>query len=412
MQTLTSLSPLGATCMELEARQGTSLTLPSAGEPLNPMLTCKGELNSVHIGEGKHDFDGEAAIGRIPVISANGTPLMACNPAKARKLLRDDKAVKKWSKLGIFCIQLTFNPEQLKSQLIAVGVDSGSKFEGMSVVGTSDTVLNIMSEATSWVKRALKQRRQMRKARRYRNTRRRECRFDNRLSGKNWLSPSTKARWDAKLRIISQLKRIMPISKVVVEDIRAKTRKGSKKWNTNFSPLEVGKQYFYSKLRGMGMEVLLKSGMETKELRKQYGLKKISNKSKSVFESHCVDLWCLAASITGAKHPTTKSMHYMVPLRFNRRQLHMLQFSRGGIRRRQGGTLSLGLKKGTLVGHIKYGLCFLGGNMRNKFSLHSLADGKRITQQAKREDFKILTRIAFRTRFLPPINEVGILGGF
>jgi len=87
----------------------------------------------------------------------------------------------------------------------------------------------------------------------------------------------------------------------------------------------------------------------------------------------------------------------------------MLQFSKGGVRRRQGGTLSLGLKKGTLVRHVKHGLCFLGGNMRNNFSLHSLANGKRVTQQAKREDFSILTRIAFRIQSLPPIKGAGFL---
>jgi len=224
--------------------------------------------------------------------------------------------------------------------------------------------------------------------------------------------PSTKARWDAKLRIISQLKRIIPISRAVVEDVKAETRKDQKRWNQNFSPLEVGKKYFYSGLRKMGMDVLLKNGMETVELRNGYGLKKVGNKSKPVFGSHCVDSWCLAASATGTKHPTTKSIHYMVPLRFNKRQLHMLQFSKGGTRRRQGGTLSLGLKKGTLVKHLKYGLCFLGGSMRNKFSLHRLADGKRITQQAKRNDFKILTRVAFITQFLSQLKQGASLGGF
>ena len=35
-----------------------------------------------------------------------------------------------------------------------VGVDPGSKFEGFSVVGTQDTVLNAMSEAPTHVKKA------------------------------------------------------------------------------------------------------------------------------------------------------------------------------------------------------------------------------------------------------------------
>jgi hypothetical protein len=335
-------------------------------------------------------------------------PLMPCTPARARLLLKKGKALARWNKLGVFYLQLKYAVEP-KNQILAVGVDPGSKYEALSVVGTKDTVLNIMSEAVDWVKKALEQRHQMRRARRYRKTRCRKRRGDNRrLEGK--VPPSTKARWDAKLRIIAQLKRIMPISHVVVEDVKAVTRKACRGWNGNFSPIEVGKQCFYSRLKAMGLEVTAKSGNETKAFRDSLGLKKIRNKSKPVFESQCVDSWCLTAMVTGAKHPTTKSLHYIVPLRWHRRQLHRLEAEKGGIRRRYGGTMSLGLKKGTLVKHFKYGLCYIGGSLKNRLSLHSLKTGKRITQNAKREELKVLTRIAFRTQFLPPMNGVGFLG--
>jgi hypothetical protein len=266
-----------------------------------------------------------------------------------------------------------------------------------------------MHEAVDWVKKALEQRRRMRRARRYRKTRRRKPRGDNRRS-KGRVPPSTKARWDAKLRIIAQLKKIMPISNAVVEDVKAVTKKACRGWNGNFSPIEVGKRYFYSKLKAIGLEVTAKSGNETKKFRDSLGLKKIGNKSKPVFESQCIDSWCLAAMVTGAKHPTTKILYYMVPLRWHRRQLHRLEAEKGGIRRRYGGTMSLGLKKGILVKHVKYGLCYIGGNLRGGFSLHSLKTGKRLTQNAKREDFKILTRIVFRTQFLSTTKVGSFLG--
>ncbi|MBC7113662.1 MAG: hypothetical protein H5T34_06610 [Candidatus Methanomethyliales bacterium] len=148
------------------------------------------------------------------------------------------------------------------------------------------------------------------------------------------------------------------------------------------------------------MEVTVKSGGETKKFRDGLGLKKIRDKSKPVFESHYVGSWCLVAMVTGAKHPTTESIYYMVPLRWHRRQLHRLEPSKGGLRRRYGGTISLGLKKGTRVRHVKYGLCYIGGNLRDRLSLHSLKNGKRLTQDGKREDFKLLTRIPFRTQLL------------
>ena len=404
MRTLTRPS-LGsqATCVKLEERTDASLVRTASAEPLNA-TSCVG-LSSAHMVEGKHDSgQGEAAIGRIPVVSKDGTPLMPCTSTKARKLLELGKARKQWSKLGIFHIQLHFNPTNPTTQPLAIGVDSGSKFEGFSVVGTKDTVLNIMSEAVTWVSKAVKQRNQMRRGRRYRNTRRRPCRGNNRLHRGGFFPPSTKARWDAKLRIIKHLKTILPVKTIVVEDIKAWARKGQRRWNRNFSPLEVGKKYFYRELRKMGLVAILKTGIETQALRERFDLKKIVNKSKPIFESHCVDAWVLAASETDASHPTAKAIYYAIPLRWHRRQLHRLE-AKGGVRRRYGGTLSLGLKKGTLVKHGKFGLCYVGGNRTSRLSLHSLSTGRRLTRDAKREDFKILTRIGFRTQFLPRINS-------
>jgi len=413
MQELTSLSPSGTTPAGLEARQGASLVLPSAGEPLNPTTGTRASLSPAGFGEGKSHPGfrlGEPNRPRVPVVDARGMPLMPCTPARARLLLKEGKALARWNKLGVFYIKLKYAVEP-KNQILAVGVDPGSKYEAVSVVGTKDTVLNIMHEAVDWVKKALEQRRQMRRARRYRKTRCRECRGENRHP-EGRVPPSTEARWGAKLRIIAQLKRIMPISHAAVEDVKAVTKKARRGWNGNFSPIEAGKQYFYSALEAMGLEVATKSGKETKKFRDSLGLKKIGNKSKPVFESQCVDSWCLAAMVTGAKHPTTKSLYYMVPLRWHRRQIHRLEAEKGGIRRRYGGTMSLGLKKGTLVEHVKYGLCYIGGNLRGRFSLHSLKTGKRLTQNARREDLKILTRIAFRTQFLSTTEVGSFLGRF
>jgi hypothetical protein len=362
----------------------------------------------MYIGEGKHDSDRETAIGRIPVVSKNGIPLMPCRPAKARKLLAQGKAIKKRNKIGIFYLHLQFDPHIPATQPLAIGVDPGTKYEGFSVVGTDETVVNIMSEAVTWVKKKVEQRRNVRKARRKRKIRRRKNK-KNRLTNQNRLPPSTRARWDVKLRIIKQLCTIIPITYLVVEDIKAVTKKRHyKRWNTNFSPLEVGKLYFYSELQKLKLSVILAQGHITKQLREHFGLQKNKSKSQPIFETHCVDAWVLAAAITGAKTPTTKNMYYLTPLKFHRRQLHRFQFSKGGIRRRYGGTLSLGLKKGTLVTHKTFGLCYIGGNLKNRLSLHCLKTGKRLAQNAKKEDCIVLTRISFRTQFSPGRHGVSL----
>jgi hypothetical protein len=67
---------------------------------------------------------------------------MPCTAARARMLLKRGKAIAKWNKLGIFHLQLKCAVEP-KNQLLAIGIDPGSKYEAESMVGTRDTVLNM-----------------------------------------------------------------------------------------------------------------------------------------------------------------------------------------------------------------------------------------------------------------------------
>lgn len=322
---------------------------------------------------------------------------MPTTPVRARQLLKQGKAKPYWNKLGIFCIILTYEV-QPDNQDLVVGIDPGSSFEGWSVVGTQETVLNGMSEAPKHVKKAVEVRRTMRRARRHRKCWRRPARFNNRLSGRRFLPPSTFARWNAKVRILNQLQKILPITAVVVEDVSAASKKHCKRWNTNFSPLEVGKQWFYRTIRDLGLNLHLRTGYDTKALRDRFGLKKTSQKSKPVFAAHAVDAWVLAADVSGAESPTEQGLYYWTPIRLHRRQLHRLQPEKGGTRKPYGGTRSLGLTRGSLVQHIKYGLTYIGGMLKGKVSLHSAVTGKRVTQNAKVEDCAPLTRIAWRTQ--------------
>jgi hypothetical protein len=149
---------------------------------------------------------------------------MPCTPPKARALLKASKARPRRNKLGLFYIQLTYEQEPT-NQVLVLGIDPGSAFEGYSVVGTQDTVLNLMVEAPTHVKGAVKTRRTMRRARRYRKWRR-PARHHNRLARKQRLPPSTRSRWEAKARVVAHLQQILPLSDVVVEDVQAVTRPG------------------------------------------------------------------------------------------------------------------------------------------------------------------------------------------
>lgn len=323
---------------------------------------------------------------------------MPCTPAKARHLLKSGVARPKRNKLGLFYVQLCYEQEPENQSLVA-GIDPGSTFEGYSVVGTKETVLNLMAEAPGHVKEAVEVRRMMRRARRHRKWRR-PRRFANRLNRKKRIPPSTRSRWEAKAQVIAHLLHILPITVVVVEDVQAVARPGTGgRWNRSFSPVQVGKEHLYLLLREMGLVVHTRQGWQTKALREQYGLTKTKSKSRQAFESHAVDSWVLAASVSGAERPTCTRLWYLVPARLHRRQLHRLQASKGGVRKPYGGTRTLGLKRGALVMHPKYGLCTVGGFDRKKqtISLHAYRTNKRLTQAAQVKDCRTLTWVAWRS---------------
>src|SRR5574343_30552 len=329
----------------------------------------------------------------------NGEAMMPCCPARARRLIASREATPFIHK-GVFCIRLNRAPSDNKIQPITIGVDPGSKKEGLSVTTQTKTVINIQLDAVTWVKDALESRRQARRARRVRNTPCRKNKYLN-ASTKEWLPPSTKARWQLKLNLIRSLKQIFPISTCVVEDIKAKTKPDKKKWNVSFSPLEVGKKWFYSELESIGLNVVLKQGFETAELRKQHGLSKSKHKLDNTWNAHCVDSWILSA-YNAIKLPILdKTMLFIRPMQFHRRQLHAFQPAKDGIRRAYGSTRSMGFRRGSIVYHPKYGVCTIGGTSKNKISLHSLHTGKRLTQSALHSDITFKSYNNYNLTFSP-----------
>jgi RRXRR protein len=325
---------------------------------------------------------------------------MPCTPAKARHLLKQGKAAARRCKLGMFYLQLNYEQEP-DNQPLVVGVDPGSQFEGFSVVGTQETVLNAMSEAPTHVQQAVEVRRRMRRARRFRKWRR-PARSHNRLANHARLPPSTRSRWEAKSRIVRQFLRILPLTDVVVEDVCAETRCGrGGRWNGWFSPVQMGKQHLYRELEAMGLRLHLRQGWQTQGLRERFGLKKTKDKAKPCFTAHAVDAWAMAADVSGATAPTCDSLFYLVPVRLHRRQLHAFQPAKGGVRRPYGGTRSQGLKRGTLVVHPKHGLCTVGGEDRagSGVSLHAYRSNRRIARGFRGADSLRRTWVAFRTWF-------------
>jgi hypothetical protein len=314
-----------------------------------------------------------------------GQALMPCSPVRARKMIKSRKATPFFHK-GVFCISLNQDPSDNKLQSLSIGVDPGSKKEGITVVSEKHTVINIQLDAVTWVKNAVEARANARKARRSRNTSCREPRFSNR-SRKGWLAPSTKARWQSKINLIKSLKQVLPITVCVVEDICAKSKKGQKRWNKSFSPLEVGKNWFYKELKLLNLSVKLKQGYETFELRKLHNLDKTSEKLSNKWEAHCVDSWVLAVSALCKAPNINKRMLLIKPMQFHRRKLHVFLPAKGGIRKRDGSTRSLGFRRGSIVFHKQYGIVTIGGFSNDgKLSVHNINTNKRLARNIKVND--------------------------
>ena len=334
----------------------------------------------------------------VPVVDQEHRPLMPTIPSRARRWLRSGTATHFW-KGGVFCVRLNRQPSARERQPIAMGVEPGSKREGIVVASAAHTYLNIQAQARDGVKEAEKDSTRMRRTRRGRKTPCRKPR-QNRKQSRKKLPPSTRARWHWKLRLATFLCQLFPVRVCVVEDIKASTT-GKKRWDQSFSPLEVGKAWFYEEL-GKLAAVQTKQGYETKELREQLGLKKTGKKLAEVWEAHCVDAWILAYSaVGGRKTPDNRRLVCIAPLNWHHRQLHRFEPEKRGKRKPYGGTLSQGIKRGTLVKHPRWGKAYVGGSMNGQLSLHDFQTGKRLTQSAKVAECRPIKLLRWKTRLVP-----------
>lgn len=342
---------------------------------------------------------------KVPVVDMRGVPLMPTTKHRAMTLVERGEATPFW-KQGIWCIRLNKEPSARNLQPIVAGVDPGSKREAIVLKSEAHTIINVQMDAITYISDRLTTRREMRRGRRYRKTPCRPPRPNRaRGQGKDWMPPSTKARWQWKLRVLNFLAQLYPISDVVVEDVKARTRKGKRAWNGNFSILETGKNWFYDQIRAR-WTLWTREGWQTAETRKMLGLKKTSDKMALSWSAHCVDAWCLAYDIIGGDPaPDDTQVLHLTPVQFRRRQLHMLQPAKGGVRRKNGGTRSCGIKRGSIVRHPKHGVAYVGGSMKERVSLHDVKSGKRVTQNARPEDLKVLAYSSWRTQLLDTQHE-------
>lgn len=281
------------------------------------------------------------------VIGADGKPLTPTTSAKARKLLKGGVAEKCWSRFGTFGIKMLIETRK-EVPKTSFGIDFGTKFEGYAVVCGDENSLAVKLDLPNKKEtvRKLEERRNLRRARRHRNCRRRASRFSNRVKRTGWLAPSQAVIVNSRLKIIRELLRIYPVSLVGLEDVRFNHAKH--RWGANFSTVEIGKARIREEFSGL--EVFEFAGYQTQQLRKKYGYRKTKVKSADKFEAHCTDALALACE-TGPLKRVKLGRLIVVDDSYRpvRRRLHDTQPAEGGIRDAYSRGTVFGVQKGTLI---------------------------------------------------------------
>jgi len=158
----------------------------------------------------------------VYVLSPERAPLMPCSCVIARLLLKHGKA--KVVRRTPFTIQLLSQPENIYTQPLTLGVDTGSSVMGSAVADENGHVLYLSEvEIRNDIAQTMKERAASRRNRRQRKTRYRPVRWLNRKhsTGRGRFSPTIKTH--AKFLITSHLifvckyreKLVIPYGKVV-----------------------------------------------------------------------------------------------------------------------------------------------------------------------------------------------------
>lgn len=152
----------------------------------------------------------------VYVKNQDGAALMPCSEAKARKLLRAEKA--RIASYRPFTIQLGFQCEG-QTQKVTCGIDKGSSVTGLACVGNGTVLLAAEISHRRDLKEKMEDRRDRRKRRRSRLWYR-PARFRNRASSRRSgrLPPSIKTNVEEVLRVVQRLP--LPISAFVIEDVQ------------------------------------------------------------------------------------------------------------------------------------------------------------------------------------------------
>lgn len=194
------------------------------GETSRSAPSARRHPESAQAGEGA----GRETHARVFVLDRHGRPLQPCHSARARELLRRDRAVV--VRHTPFVIRLRDRTVDVSVvDGVEIGIDPGSKTTGMAVFAVTNRVRRglfalELEHRGARIRDKLVQRSNYRKRRRTKNLRYRSPRFANRARPAGWLPPSLVHRVVTTNSWVTRLRRWAPVAAVHVERVAFDTQ--------------------------------------------------------------------------------------------------------------------------------------------------------------------------------------------
>ncbi|BAY43499.1 HNH endonuclease [Scytonema sp. HK-05] len=159
------------------------------------------------------------------VLDQNLKPLDPCHPARARELLKADRA----AVFRRYPFTIVLKDRTIENSVVhphRIKIDPGSKTTGIAVVqepiGRVTTAIEVTHRGQV-IRDALLSRRVLRRGRRNRKTRYRQPRFLNRTRKKGWLPPSLESRIANIMTWVQRIRKFCPVIAISQELVRFDT---------------------------------------------------------------------------------------------------------------------------------------------------------------------------------------------
>lgn len=150
----------------------------------------------------------------VYALNRGGRPLMPCHPAKARKLLKEGRAVV--VRRIPFTIQLTAGTSSYRQKVYAAG-DPGKTIGAGAIREDGQVLFRAEVLCRSDISEGLYERAALRRNRRNRKTRYRPARFSNRRRPEDWVPPSIRQMTHEHEKLLVLMREILPVTKSAVE---------------------------------------------------------------------------------------------------------------------------------------------------------------------------------------------------